>query len=579
MTISLSGLGVTRGYAVGTARVFRRDNIEVPRYEIRAEEVHTEIARFHDALMEAKVELHSVRAQFPENVPREIASFLDTHMLMLEDSLLRDGPVKLIKSHLHNAEWALKLQRDFLVASFDEIGDSYLRTRKDDVEHVVNRVLRALLKQPPESTSISPDHLRGRIIVADDISPTEALYLHQHHVAGFVTEHGGPTSHTAILARNLGIPALVGVSMARQIVLDDDSLIIDAPSGVLLVDADDLMIVHFHGRSRALASDRAALAKLRGATATTADKLRVRLQANVEFPEDIAAAKKIGASGVGLYRTEFLFMERSDPPDEDEQYEAYARAVRAFKNAPVIIRTIDVGADKDPYNSVQTTRANNPALGLRGIRYSLREPALFKTQLRAILRASAHGPARIMFPMLSSLQELAQVTRFVEEVKAELSARRVKFNANTPLGCVIETPAAALVVERLARCVGFLSIGTNDLIQYTLAVDRTDNHVSHLYDPTHPAVLALIRSIIRAGAWANIPVAMCGEMAGDIRYTRLLLGLGLREFSVHPNVMLEVKRMIKSTNVKKLRGDIRRILACHTMQDANDVLETMNNGH
>jgi phosphotransferase system enzyme I (PtsI) len=441
---------------------------------------------------------------------------------------------------------------------------------------VVTRVLRALLKQPPESTSLAPDHLRGRIVVADDISPTEALYLHQHHVAGLVTEHGGPTSHTAILARNLGIPALVGVAHARRVVNDDDALVIDAPNGVLLVGADDLMVVHFLGRVRALANDRAALSKLRGAAAVTADRQRVLLLANIEFPEDIAEARKIGAAGVGLYRTEFLFMERSEPPGEDEQYEAYARAVRAFRNAPVIIRTIDVGADKDPYNAVQTAPANNPALGLRGVRYSLREPALFKTQLRAILRASAHGRARIMFPMLSSLHELAQVTRLVEEVKAELAARRVRFDPNTPIGCVIETPAAALVVERLARCVGFLSIGTNDLIQYTLAVDRTDNNVAHLFEPTHPAVLKLIRSIIRAGAWANIPVAMCGEMAGDVRYTRLLLGLGLREFSVHPSVMLEVKRMIKSTRVKQLRGDVRRVLACLTAQDANEILESLN---
>jgi phosphotransferase system enzyme I (PtsI) len=576
MTISLTGIGVTRGFAVGAARVFRRENIEVPRYEIRAEEVHAEVARYHDALSEASLELRTVRGQFPESVPREIVAFLDTHLLMLEDALLRDGPVKLIKSHLHNAEWALKLQRDTLVASFDEIGDAYLRSRKDDVEHVVTRVLRALLKQPPESTSLAPDHLRGRIVVADDISPTEALYLHQHHVAGLVTEHGGPTSHTAILARNLGIPALVGVAHARRVVNDDDALVIDAPNGVLLVGADDLMVVHFLGRVRALANDRAALSKLRGAAAVTADRQRVLLLANIEFPEDIAEARKIGAAGVGLYRTEFLFMERSEPPGEDEQYEAYARAVRAFRNAPVIIRTIDVGADKDPYNAVQTAPANNPALGLRGVRYSLREPALFKTQLRAILRASAHGRARIMFPMLSSLHELAQVTRLVEEVKAELAARRVRFDPNTPIGCVIETPAAALVVERLARCVGFLSIGTNDLIQYTLAVDRTDNNVAHLFEPTHPAVLKLIRSIIRAGAWANIPVAMCGEMAGDVRYTRLLLGLGLREFSVHPSVMLEVKRMIKSTRVKQLRGDVRRVLACLTAQDANEILESLN---
>lgn len=576
MTISLSGIGVTRGFAVGVACVFRREAIEVPRYEIRIDEVHAEIARYHGALSEASTELRTVRAQFPQHLPQDIAAFLDAHLLMLEDVTLRDGPVKLIKSHLHNAEWALKLQRDALVSSFDEIGDAYLRTRKDDVEHVVTRILRALLKQPSESASLASDHLRGRVIVAHDISPTEALYLHQRRVAGIVSEHGGPTSHTAILARNLGIPTLVGVTHARTVVTDGDTLIIDAPSGTLLVGVDNTMADHFHTRTRALIRDRASLSKLRGTAAATADRARIALLANIEFPDDITAARKNGAAGVGLYRTEFLFMDRAAPPDEDEQYDAYARVVKAFKDARVVIRTIDIGADKDPYGAISSTSTNNPALGLRGVRYSLRDPALFKIQLRAILRASALGDARIMFPMLSGLQELAQVTHLLEEVKAELAARRMRFNARTPLGCMIETPAAALIAPRLARCVDFLSIGTNDLIQYTLAVDRTDNTVSHLYDPTHPAVLLLIRSVVRAGAAANVPVALCGEMAGDVRYTRLLLGLGLREFSVHPNVMLEVKRVIQTTHVKKLRTDVRRILASHTAQDAAELIEALN---
>ncbi len=552
----------------------RRENIEVPRYEIHTDDVHAEIARYHGALTEASIELRSVRAQFPKHIPQEIAAFLDAHVLMLEDVTLRDGPVRLIKSHLHNAEWALKLQRDALVSSFDAIEDTYLRTRKDDIEYVVTRILRALLKQPPESASLAPDHLRGRIIIADDISPTEALYLSQHQVAGIVSEHGGPTSHMAILARNLGIPALVGVTHARSLVKDEEALIIDAPAGTLLVGVDPGMMEFFLKRQRALSRYRASLAKLRGTAAVSIDRQRIALLANVEFPDDIAAARKTAAAGVGLYRTEFLFMDRTDPPSESEQFESYARVVKAFKGHPVVIRTIDVGADKGADSD--GTPTNNPALGLRGVRFSLRDPELFKVQLRAILRASSLGDARIMFPMLSGLQELAQVTHLVEEVKGQLAARRLRFNARTPLGCMIETPAAALIAPRLARCVDFFSIGTNDLIQYTLAVDRTDNAVAHLYEPLHPAVLMLIRSIVRAGTAANIPVAMCGEMAGEVRYTRLLLGLGLREFSVHPNVMLEVKSMIQSTNIKKLRTDVRRILASHTAQDAAELLERFN---
>ena len=575
MALALQGISVSKGYAVGKARVLRRERIEVPQYEIDSIQVHSETERYRNAVDQALEQLRAIRKQIPKHTPPDIAAFIDTHLLMLNDPSFTEGPLKLIKSHRCNAEWALQLQRDALVDTFDEMDDAYLRTRKDDIDHVVQRIQRTFVQSTQDSAAQTTDQLRGRIIVAEDVSPTDTLFFQHHDIAGIVAEHGGPTSHTAILARSLGIPALVGVAHVRRVLCDDETLIIDGQSGILLAGADLDTIDYFRRRQRALKRYRASLTQLRGTAAVTADRQTITLYANIELPADIAAAKKNGAAGVGLYRTEFLFMDRDTPPDEEEQAHAYTRIVKAFKDTPVIIRTLDVGGDKPAHGSTPASRVN-PALGLRGVRYSLRDPQHFKTQLRAILRASAHGAARIMFPMLTGMQELVQVAQLLEEAKTELVARKQRFNARIPLGCVIETPAAALLAKRLARCVDFLSIGTNDLVQYTLAVDRGDHDVAHLYDPLHPAVLMLIRKVIRAGAEARVPVTLCGEMAGDLRYTRLLLGLGLREFSMNAAALLEVKWLIQNSDVGQLRGRVTRLLASHTPQEAVARLERIN---
>ena len=575
MALALQGISVSKGYAVGKARVLRRERVDIPQYEIDAGQVRSEIERYRSAVDHALEQLRSIRQQIPKHTPPDIAAFIDTHLLMLNDPTFNEGPLKLIKSNRCNAEWALQMQRDAVVDAFDEMDDAYLRTRKDDVDHVVQRIQRALVLPTEDNAEQPADHLRNRIIVAEDVSPADTLFFQNHDIAGIVVERGGLTSHTAILARSLGIPALVGVAHVRRMLCDDEMLVIDGQSGILLAGADLDTMEYFQRRQRELKRYRASLTQLRGTAAVTADQHTVALYANIELPADIAAAKKNGAAGVGLYRTEFLFMERDTPPGEEEQYQVYTHIVKTLKGAPVIIRTLDMGGDKHSHHGTQG-HAPNPALGLRGVRYSLRDPQHFKIQLRAILRASAHGAARIMFPMLTGMQELVQVAQLLEEAKAELAVRKQRFNAQIPLGCVIETPAAALLAKRLARCVDFLSIGTNDLVQYTLAVDRGDHDVAHLYDPLHPAVLMLIRDIIRAGAEARVPVMLCGEMAGDLRYTRLLLGLGLREFSMNAASLLEIKGLIQTSDVSQLRGRVTRLLASHTPQEAIALLERIN---
>lgn len=575
MALALQGTSVSNSYGVGKARVLRHQRVEVPHYEIDPAQVRNEIERYRNAMDQALEQLRAIRQQIPKHTPPDIAAFIDTHLLMLNDPTLTEGPINLIKSHRYNAEWALQLQRDAVVDTFDEMDDAYLRTRKDDIDHVVQRIQRALVQPRQEQVLHLTDRLRDCIIVAEDMSPADTMFFQHHGIAGIVVERGGLTSHTAILARSLGIPALVGVPHARHVLCDDEMLVIDGQNGTLLAGTDLDIIAYFQRRSRELKRYRASLAQLRGTAAVTADKHAVTLYANIELPADIATAKKNGAAGVGLYRTEFLFMDRTTVPGEEEQFHAYVRIVKAFKGAPVIIRTLDVGADK-PLRRAAPREATNPALGLRGVRYSLRDPQHFKTQLRAILRASAYGAARIMFPMLTGMQELIQVAQLLEEAKAELAARKHRFNVRIPLGCVIETPAAALLAKRLGRCVDFLSIGTNDLVQYTLAVDRGDNDVAHLFDPLHPAVLLLIRNIIRAGLEARVPVTLCGEMAGDLRYTRLLLGLGLREFSMNSASLLEVKWLIQNSDVSRLRARVNRLLASHTPQEALALLERIN---
>ncbi|MGE0080701.1 MAG: phosphoenolpyruvate--protein phosphotransferase [Thiohalomonadaceae bacterium] len=574
MAVALLGIGVSRGTAIGRARIIQHGQVEVPEYALPARLIDEEIARFRAALEAAKAQLRSIRERIPADTPQDIAAFIDTHLLMLEDHTLRQGTEEIIRSRQCNAEWALKLQKDAVVRVFEAMDDPYLRTRRDDIEHVVRRVQHILLDQDRHERLAATGE-DGRIIIADELSPAELVLLHHQNIAGIATERGGPVSHTAILARSLGIPAVVGVPHPDQTVRDDELVILDGAQGVLLAGVAEADVAYYRRRQHAERRHRNELRKLRDVPAVTADGVAIELHANVELPEDVAAMRRAGATGVGLFRTEFLFMNRSAPPDEQEQFEAYRQMLRRLRGGLLTIRTLDLGADK-PVGPFAEFAGPNPALGLRGVRLCLKEADLFVPQVRAILRASAYGPVRMLVPMLTNLLELQQVLRLVEGVKRDLAREGLRFDPHMPLGAMIEVPAAALCADSFAAQLDFLSIGTNDLIQYTLATDRMDEEVNHLYDPVHPAVLRLIQQTLRGGADAGIPVDMCGEMAGDPRYTRLLLGLGLRAFSMPPGAVLEVKRVVTQSHTGELRRRVAQLLRCTDPEQLAHHLDRLN---
>lgn len=577
MAVYLSGISASRGIAIGKAHVVQRGQLEIPEYVVPKQFVNDEIHRLTNALEIAGEQLKAIRKHIPSNTPADVTAFIDTHLLMLEDSMLCDEAIKLIRKDQCNAEWALKQQRDAIVRVFDEMDDPYLRTRKDDIDHVVNRVQNLLLNESEHSTNELSNRLQGYIIVADDLTPADTVLMQHHGIAGFVTEYGGPTSHTSILARSLGITAIVGLHNARNYISDNETIVIDGQHGSLIANTDERIERQYKRLQREEKKRQTDLRKLKDQPAITLDETTIRLHANIELPEDIAAVRKVSAAGVGLYRTEFLFMNRDNTPDEEEQFEAYARVVRSLKGAPVTIRTLDLGADKQVDGGPVDKPANyNPALGLRAVRLCLRDPDLFLPQLRAILRASAKGSVRIMIPMLSNLAELRQVLNLIEEAKQQLLFEGKKFDENVPVGGMIEVPAAALMAVQFAKHLDFLSIGTNDLIQYTLAIDRIDDEVSYLYDPVHPAVLQLINMTIRAGEKAGIPVSMCGEMAGDPRLTRLLIGLGLREFSMHPSSLLEIKHQVNGCHSRELEKLARKALKGGVRSEVEKIIDSMN---
>ncbi|MBF8268645.1 MAG: ptsP [Gammaproteobacteria bacterium] len=579
MTIALHGSGVSRGIAIGRIHILDRGQTDIPEYRIESQQIAGEITRLHTAVATARQQLRSVREHIPATTTVDISSFIDAHLLMLEDAVLTQEAERLIREQQLNAEWALKQQRDALVAVFEAMDDAYLRTRKDDVDHVVNRIQRILRKPSPAAHEIPDSKLIGHIILADDLTPADTVLMQHQGIAAFATEHGGLTSHTAILARSLGIPAVVGLHEARRYIHQDDQIILDGTRGVILIDADARSLKVYQDRQERESKYYSGLIRLREAPARTQDGTHIELLANIELPRDFDTVRVVGAAGVGLYRTEFLFMNREQPPDEAEHLRTYLEVLDKLNGLPLTIRTLDLGADKQVDGGRQKGSVqSNPALGLRAIRLCLKEPSLFLPQLRAILRASAHGNVRLMLPMISNTQEIEQVLVIIDELKADLDAAGIPYNKKLPIGCMIEVPAAAICADIIASLLDFLSIGTNDLIQYTMAIDRVNDEVNYLYDPLHPAVLRLISSVLRAGREANIPAAMCGEMAGDKRNTRLLLGLGLREFSVHPANLLEVKETITESNIDHLQTLAQQALFARSSKEVDMIMEQMNSG-
>lgn len=579
MTFAIHGLAVSRGIAIGRAVVVAASRVEVRHYFIDANQVEAELDRARKARAAVVDELQRLVSDLPEDAPGELAALLEVHLMLLQDEVLAAGVRHWVAERLYNAEWALMTQLEQISRQFDEMEDPYLRERKTDLEQVADRVLRQMRGQatspvaaPPPPPAPAQDGsqpmLEGLadaplVLVAQDLSPADMLQFKRSVFAGFVTAVGGKTSHTAIVARSMDIPAVVGARAASQLIRQDDWVVIDGNAGVVLVDPSPIILEEYRFRQRQDVLERERLARLRHTPAITLDGQKVELLANIEQPSDAGAAVHAGAAGVGLFRSEFLFMGREGKlPGEEEQFEAYKAAVQGMQGLPVTIRTIDVGADK-PLDKVSRDISLNPALGLRAIRWSLAEPAMFRTQLRAILRAAALGPVQLLFPMVSHQHEVHSIVQQVKLAQSELEARGVA-QGPVQLGAMIEIPAAAIMVRSLLQHFDFVSIGTNDLIQYTLAIDRADEAVAHLYDPLHPAVLHLVAQVIQTANDMGKQVCVCGEMAGDAGMTRLLLGLGLRSFSMHPAQILSVKQEVLRADTRKLQPWAQTVLAAES---------------
>ena len=557
--LCLYGQGVARGYAIGRVVVMGAAALEVAHYRIAPDAVEAEKKRLTLALQATQLEMQEMADTLPEDAPRELAALLTVHGMLLSDPLLADQALSLIEEKHYNAEWALTTQGQLLGEQFAAMEDEYLRERGADVRQVIERVLVLL---SGSKTALRIDHELDTdetlIVVAHDISPSDMIRLRGARFAGFATDLGGATSHTAIVARSMAVPAVVALGHIRTLVRDGDRIIVDGANGTVLVNPSDLTLQEYRRLQQDFLAERAELLLLKDVESETLDGMKIILHANIELPDEAELALQNGASGIGLFRSEFLFMGRPDLPTEEEQYLAYSSVVKTMKGLPVTIRTLDIGADKTLDG--EATVATNPALGLRAIRYCLANPELFATQLRAILRASHHGPVRILIPMISHMQEVIATRAAIASARRELDAKGQPYAEHIELGAMVEVPAIAIAIEPFAAALDFLSIGTNDLIQYTLAIDRADNDVSPLYDPLHPAVLRLIANTINAGVRFNKPVAVCGEMAGDSHLTRLLLGLGLTEFSMHPQQLLDVKREIRNAHSNALRNKVAQAL-------------------
>ena len=576
VSFALNGVGVSSGIAIGRAQLVSHATLEVAHYTIPASKVNAEIQRFTNAVKEVQKELEGLHvAMTSGDVPGEFGAFLDVHWMILTDPTLSEAPKKIINEQRCNAEWALTQQMGVLVEQFDQIEDAYLRERKADIVQVCERILKRLMGKP--GSLPTPVAEEQTILVAHDLSPADVIQFKHHHYGAFLTDVGGVTSHTAIVARSLNVPAVVATHNARSLIRDSEMLIVDGDSGVVIINPDRAVLAEYRLKQSEIELSRQKLKRLRTKPADTIDGVRVELFANIELPEDLAQTIENGATGVGLFRSEFLFLNREGLPSEDEQFEAYRAVAEGMEGQPVTIRTFDLGADKQIAGFEGLARvAPNPALGLRAVRFCLAEPRMFLTQLRAILRASHYGKVRILVPMLASSTEIDQTLVMVGQAKESLKDQDVPFDEGLEIGGMIEVPAAIIAMDAFLSRLDFLSIGTNDLIQYTLAVDRADEAVAHLYNPLHPAVVRLLATAITSANKAGKPIAVCGEMAGEVDLTRLLLGLGLRNFSMHPAHLLEVKQRVLTSEVAAIKPLIDRIRRADSADRIAQLVDKLN---
>ena len=570
---SLHGIGVSNGIAIGKAHLISNALLEVVQYDIDIKNIPHEVKRFEDAIAAVRIELNKIKSQLPADSPGELSAFIDTHIMILNDKSLSVLPKSIIENEKCNAEWAIKKQMDSVVNQFDQIEDQYLRERKQDVIQVVERVIKILLGHSNQIAVKNKEKLT--ILVAHDISPADALHFKNHKYAAFITDGGGVTSHTAILSRSLNIPSIVALQNARALIRDNDLIIVDGTEGVVIVNPTQEIQKHYKKIQDSWDNEQEKLQRIKTKKSITKDGASIHLFANIEVPNDVISVNASGANGIGLFRTEFLFMNRQDMPDEEEQFQAYKKVAEAMGKRPVTIRTLDSGADK------QTALDNkkispNPALGLRAIRLCLSEPKVFMTQLRAILRASQFGNIKILFPMLSSISELRQTKLILERAKASLRKEKIKFNEKILIGGMIEIPAAAISADIFAQELDFLSIGTNDLIQYALAIDRTDDTVSHLYNPLHPAVLKLIALTIKSAHKYKKSIAICGEMAGEPKLTKLLIAMGVEQLSMHPSHILSVKQQVLNSSIKNMKASVIKLLNLNEVDKIETLLKKIN---
>jgi len=574
--LSLFGSGIGRGIAIGQAYVIKSNDIETQKINIDKDEVASEVKRFRAAVLATEDKYKALLKNLPRSAPRESAAFINAHMLMLRDPLLVDESINIIKRDQINAEHALQNQADNLIKVFEQMQDTYLREKKQDVQHVTNRLLRSLLGIVSHSIEDSLDEdLAGKIIVSKDLTPAETMFVRERKVGAFVTDLGSQISHTAIIARSLKMPAVVGLHGSSKYIAENDLLVVDGMRGIIIINPSQKVLKEYKSRQRAIREREKQLNLLTNKVSKTQDGNRVQLLANIETAKELKEVKRVKAAGIGLYRTEYLFMNRESVPSEAEQFREYKRIVTGLKK-PVVIRTLDIGGDKRLDFSYPQKASSESPLGLRAVRLCLQHMDLFKPQLRAILRASAFGKVAIMLPMVSNIDEVNQVLNLIKQTKIELREQGIDYDPRVKIGGMIEVPAAAIMADVFARKLDFLSIGTNDLIQYTLAIDRVDDAVNYLYDPIHPAVLQLIQQVIRAGEHANIPVSLCGEMAGNVQYTRLLLGLGLKQFSMDANYLLAVKEAVLNIDSRKLKSMVNKILGSENPSEARDQLAALN---
>lgn len=573
----LHGYAAGKGIAIGRAHLVVRGISELPQYHLPESELAGEVARFDAAVKATRKQLEQLRSAIPENAPAELGAFISLHLMLLGDVTLSREPADILQEQAINAEWALKIQTDRLSQQFDEIDDEYLRQRKQDMLQVVERIQKNLAGQSTE-LNLDANLLDDTILIAHDLSAADTLFFKDQRIEGFVTDIGGPTSHTAILGRSLNIPSVIGVGNARQLISEHEWVIVDGIQGVLIIDPDELVLAEYRLRLKHYRSRLRALNKIKKTAAATLDGEEIELFANIESADDVKALHNIGADGVGLLRTEFAYLNRDSLPEEEELYQLYSDIAKKLKGKPLTIRTVDLGVDKNPrwFGTGGTPNGSlNPALGLTGIRLCHAEPVMFRTQMRAVLRAAVHGKLRIMFPMISSLSELKQSLTHLDTARKQLVERQEAFG-ELEVGCMIEIPSAALTVSSLLKWVDFVSVGTNDLIQYTLSVDRSDDAVSYLYQPAHPAIIRLLAHIIRTANRMGKGVSVCGEMAGDTKYTRMLLGLGLRKFSMNINNLLDVKDVVLHSHTERLENEMAKLLRNEDPDKMDALLKKLN---